>query len=52
MRTYQEPKWTKQIVVMPDGTKQMQMTRVISDQEPSQKQLALEKAVKSFGKSS
>lgn len=52
MRTYQEPKWIKQVVVMPNGTKQMQMTRVISDQDPSKEQLALEKAVKSFGKSS
>lgn len=52
MRTYQEPKWHMEIVTMPDGTKQMQMTSVTLHQEPSEEQLELERAVKAFGSSS
>jgi hypothetical protein len=52
MRTYQEPKWTKKIVVMPNGTKQMQMISVTTHQEPSEEQLELERAIKAFGSSS
>jgi hypothetical protein len=52
MRTYQEPKWTKKIVVMPNGTKQMQMISVTPHQEPSEEQLELERAIKAFGSSS
>jgi len=52
MRTYQEPKWTKKIVVMPNGTKQMQMISVTPHQEPSEEQSELERAIKAFGSSS